>query len=152
MFSLKRLMSGAVAGGGPVELTDWAYVYAGLGAFPTVPSTTVTFAVNRDGSMTVSGTGGNESGTEPDPLIDWYKPEGATVGDDYEVRITVNSGTGFDTGTVGSWLALTSDRTWTRIYNSIGSSTVNFTIEIRTSAGATLASQTCDITQTGGYS
>ena len=150
MFSLKKLMAGAVAAGGPVQLTEWDYTYSGLGSFPTVPTTVVTLAINRNGSMTVSGTGGTEGGTEPNTVVDWFKPEGAAVGDDYEVRITVNSGS-FSTGTVGSWLALSSNRTWTNTFNSIGTETIDFTIEIRPTSGSVLASANCTIQQSGAY-
>lgn len=65
---------------------------------------------------------------------------------DYEVRMTVNSGT-FSSGTTGTWQSLGTQRTWTKTQSSVGSSSVNGTIEIR-KIGTTdvLASATVDLT------
>jgi len=60
---------------------------------------------------------------------DWIDPKDEAPGA-YEVRATLNSGS-LNSGTTGSWLALTSTRTWTC------SSTLeaNLTVEIRDGAG-----------------
>lgn len=47
----------------------------------------------------------------------------------YECRVTVTSGS-LSSGTSGSWLALTSDRVWTRSRISSGTSECTFTVEI----------------------
>lgn len=43
----------------------------------------------------------------------WYTPTTAGIGNSYWVRATVTSGVTPTTGTVGSWLALSSNQTWT---------------------------------------
>lgn len=77
-------------------------------------------------------------------LGDWVIPNGnASL---YEVRATLNSGT-LSSGTTGSWLALTSTRTWTVTRSVIGVSTANLTIEIRRIGGTTiLATAPVDMT------
>ncbi len=62
---------------------------------------------------------------------DWVNPKSAAPGS-YEIRATLNSGDG-PVGTVGSWLALTSTRTWslTKPGFVAGSRECELTIEIR---------------------
>lgn len=62
---------------------------------------------------------------------DWIVPK-AAAGASWECRATIISGT-FDTGTAGTWLALSSNRTWTKARTSDvpGTNTVSFTLEIR---------------------
>lgn len=72
---------------------------------------------------------------------DWISPKEAAPGT-YEVRATVVSGS-LSSGTTGSWIALTSNRTWV-VSGSIGGgeSSCVLTVEIRKGAGSTLASAT----------
>ena len=59
---------------------------------------------------------------------DWVTPTGnANL---YEVRATLNFGA-VSSGTTGSWLALTSTRTWTVTRSVIGTANANLTIEVR---------------------
>jgi len=77
----------------------------------------------------------------------WTTPTEATIGDGYEVRVTHNSGTAPTSGTLGSWLALTSNRTW-ELTNSVAGTTLssNITVEIRVAGGgATVCSETIDM-------
>lgn len=105
-------------------------------------SATVSFTFQRDGDLVVSGI--------PNPLIDaddWITPRSATVGDDYEIRVTLDSGVSLDSGTVGSWLALSSNRTWTQTRVSTGNDVSNITIEIRRAAsGSVLLSKAVSVT------
>ena len=76
----------------------------------------------------------------------WTLPILSTIGDGYEVSVDVNSGF-LTTGTVGTFLALTSDRTWT-LFNNVAGTTLsaNVTITIRVAGGgATVASETLDM-------
>lgn len=113
-------------------------------------TSTFTFSVNRDGTLgfAAAGTG---SVAESFPDYAWILPRNSTVGDAYEVRMTKNSGTTI-TGTVGSWLALTSNRSWsvTRAPGEgLGTNSANVTLEIRlASTGEVLASATFDIQAT----
>jgi hypothetical protein len=72
---------------------------------------------------------------------DWISPK-ASAPSNYEVLATLNSGT-LTSGTTGSWLALTSNRSWTLTRAIVGAAdTVNLTIQIRKGSGSTLASAT----------
>lgn len=63
-------------------------------------------------------------------LEKWIDPDSAAPGD-YEVRVTVNSGS-LDIGdSTGIWLALTSNRSWGCEVTGIGTSTANITVDIR---------------------
>ena len=75
---------------------------------------------------------------------DWVLPNGnASL---YEARATLNSGT-LSSGTTGSWLALSSTRTWTVTRSIVGVSTANLTIEIRRIGSTTiLATAPVDMT------
>lgn len=72
----------------------------------------------------------NTNGTvQIDASTDWIIPNSAAPGS-YEVQATLNSGS-LTSGTTGSWLALTSDRTWTVSRSGVGTSSANLTIEVR---------------------
>ena len=110
------MASGAVSGSGPVSsIPRWditssntapAYISAGL-------------TVNTDGTITLYGdlvvsAGGTQ----------WYSPTTPAIGNSYWVRLsqlsTAGSG-GFNGGAaLGSWLALTSARTWTIDTSGLG--------------------------------
>ena len=65
----------------------------------------------------------------------------ANVGD-FECRATLVSGT-LTTGTTGSWLALSADRTWSRTSSAGSTNTTVLTVEIRrTATGVVQASVT----------
>ena len=61
---------------------------------------------------------------------DWIVPNNAAPGL-YEVRATVTSGSISSGDATGSWLALTSTRTWTVTRDIVGLSSATLTIEIR---------------------
>lgn len=75
---------------------------------------------------------------------DWITPKTAAPSD-YEVRATIVSGT-LSSGTAGSWLALTSNHTWTKSMPIAGSSECVLTIEIRKGAGSVLSTATITLT------
>ena len=52
----------------------------------------------------------------------------------YEARMTLNSGS-FDSGTTGSWLALSTTRTWSITVSGVGYQAASCTLEIRESSG-----------------
>lgn len=76
---------------------------------------------------------------------DWVTP--TSNANLYEARATLNSGA-VSSGTTGSWLALTSTRTWTVTRSVIGTASANLTIEIRLAGGpgTILASATVSMT------
>lgn len=97
---------------------------------------TATYTLESDGDVVSSTTtlGSIDIG-------DWISPKSAAPSD-YEVRATLNSGT-LTSGTTGSWLALTSNRSWTLTRIAFGpADQVDLNIEIRKGAGAVLATAT----------
>ncbi len=65
----------------------------------------------------------------------------------YEVKATITAGT-FSTGTSGSWLALSSARSWTVARTSLGSKSCTATFEIRAIADPSTILDTASITLT----
>jgi len=97
---------------------------------PGFSTATVTFA--NDGSY--SGTG-NVSGFSGN----WISPLTA-AGNDYEIRMTVNSGSTPGGATTGSWLALGTTRIWTFSQVVVGFTTANVTVEIRKASSGVVLS------------
>jgi len=95
---------------------------------------TATYTLESDGDVVTATTDGGSVDAG-----DWISPK-ASAPSDYEVKATLNAGT-LTSGTTGSWLALTSNRSWsvTQIVNSGSSNAADLTIEIRKGSGATLA-------------
>lgn len=82
------------------------------------------FTVRRDGRITGSGSLA--------PADDnWFEPTTTGVGDDYEVRVTQLSGNAPSGPTLGTWVALTSDRTWTNTQTTVGSFISDYLVEVR---------------------
>lgn len=101
--------------GAKITLTDQTYTNATGGGLPA----TVGFTLSADGhaydqSLVL--------------LEEWCSP--TALAGDYEVFATLTSGA-LSTGTTGSWLALTADRTWTKTVASPSTGTAAFTVEIR---------------------
>lgn len=134
-FGARPLAIGTVGGSG-VFLTQFLSTNSAIG---TGGSSTVTVTANTNGTLTVVGNGSIVDGDiTPDP--GWYSPTTTAIGSSYQIRITPTSGS-FTTGTVNTWLTMSSARVWT--VSTSGAQTVVFTIEIRdTSAGTVLASTT----------
>ena len=78
-------------------------------------------------------------------LQTWCTP--TSQASNYEARVTVNSGS-TPTGTVGSWVALSSTRDWTISETTSGINNLsNFTVQIRRTGTTTvLSSATIDLT------
>lgn len=88
-------------------------------------SASASFALESDGDIIASEGFGNVD------VGDWISPKASAPGS-YEVRATIVSGS-LSSGTTGSWLALTSTRTWVVSRSSPGYSSCVLTIEIRLS-------------------
>ena len=120
--------------------------YAALGGEPLISLSNLTIGSTGAGSQSASYTLESDGDVVATTTLfgasdqgDWVDPKAAAPGT-YEVRATLNSGT-LTSGTTGSWLALTSNRSWTLTQESVGAADqVDLTIEIRKGAGATLAS------------
>jgi hypothetical protein len=104
-------------------------VYSDLGINGVEPSAGVNFTVLSDGTVLVTG---DNSGTLAN--YNWITPTtGSTT---YYVRATLDSGT-FNSGTTGSWLALTSNRSWVVRVFTLSSRSTTATFEIATDSGGT---------------
>lgn len=148
-----RMIGATVGGGGGsgVFLTRFDAI---CGRVSGVGSATVTITANTDGTLVVTGNGNvptAEGNVTPDP--GYYSPTTAAIGNNYQIRITPTAGS-FSTGTVNSWLALSSTRTWTvSANNALPAKQTTFTVEVRdTTAGTVLATTTlnyidCEFTQ-----
>jgi len=115
-------------GGDKIQLSGVAVSSVGAG------NQTATYTLESDGDvLSVTTPGGSVDAG------DWIDPK-ASAPSDYEVQATLNAGT-LTSGTTGSWLALSSNRSWTLTRATVGTATqVDLTIEIRRGSGATLAS------------
>jgi len=133
-----RLLSVTTAGGGGgagVFLSQFNSVNSRLAA---AGSSTVTLTANTNGTLTVSGNGNIvDGGITPDP--GWYSPTTTAIGSSYQIRITPTAGS-FTTGTVNTWLTISSTRTWT--VSTTSDASVNFTIELRTTTSTTVLAST----------
>lgn len=85
-------------------------------------NTSATIEFNADGNVYQTTTGSGRA--QIDSALDWIRPASAASGS-YEIRATVNSGTVSSGSATGSWLALSTTRSWST------TTSVNLTIEIR---------------------
>jgi hypothetical protein len=104
-------------------------------------TSTVILTIQRDGDVAISANTFGAPGAD-----DWIVPRGATVGDNYEVRLTVNTGSTPSGDTSGSWLAINTDRTWQWAQASAGTTEANVTVEIRPTGGSAVVSNTFNVT------
>ena len=120
----------AAMGGDKIALSGVAVSSVGSG------SQTATYTLESDGDVVTATTSGGSVDAG-----DWIDPK-ASAPSDYEVKATLNSGTlNGSSSATGSWLALTSNRSWGVTQVVVGVATqVDLTIEIRKGSGATLAS------------
>jgi hypothetical protein len=97
----------AAIGGDQIALSNVSVSSIGAG------SQTATYTLESDGDVMSDSTifGPVDEG-------DWITPK-ANAPSDYEARATLNSGT-MTSGTTGSWLALTSNRSWTLTQATVG--------------------------------
>lgn len=110
-----------------------------LGSGPTftVAANTYTDPVFGSGSYSLESDGDIVvHSSTPADVGDWVTPKAFAPGA-YECRATLNSGT-LSSGTTGSWLALTSTRTWT----CANTASANLTIEIRDASTTVVATGT----------
>jgi len=75
---------------------------------------------------------------------DWIIPNGAAP-DDYEIKANSASPDTPDTGTMDTWLALSSARTWSVTEAGFGVELREFTIEIRKGSGPSILTRNCSI-------
>ena len=101
--------------------------------FQVGTNSTASITFNSNGTVSSVGNAGTYT-------TDWIDPTSAAP-DDYEIRATISSGT-MTSGTFGSWLALTSNRTWSKTQFNVGNSSAQVLFEIRKGSGSVLDSGT----------
>lgn len=106
---------------------------------PSDASASITLVT--DGSVSKIG---NQPGSS---MSNWYLPNTVGIGTSHWVRATVTSGT-LTSGTAGTWLQLSSNRTWNKQQTIIGASSVTFTLELATDSGGANIVATCSVTLT----
>lgn len=125
-------MSGALCmvlgDGGGVDVTIAADT---IGSTTISGTSTLTINFNSDGTITYSFV----VSTGDAALNSRWFTDGNGSGIRW-VRMTVNSGT-VTTGTTGTILALTSNRTWTQQRTTLGQQTANVTMQIYSDAAGT---------------
>lgn len=129
MTGVMQAIIGSIAGGAPGTVTlNSTYNPVATGSGVQVAS----FALESDGDIAVNGS----------DVGDWLDPK-ASAPSLYEVRATIVSGS-LTSGTAGSWLALSTTRTWTRTdpANDGITEICVLTIEIRYNGGPVLATST----------
>jgi len=115
------------ASGIVVEISDGTFSDL---AFDSTAS--VFIRLNTDGTITKDdGNLANYTDTE------WVSPTSTGIGSSYEVRATMTSGV-TPVGTFNSWIALSTNRTWSLSRSNLGTTTSAFTLEIRDTATDTV--------------
>lgn len=128
----------AIGGGGTFPIDGQSLVGYASDTYdpPFVESASTVLTVNRAGTVTITG------GSSPN----WIDPTSGTVGDAYEVRLDITSGS-VASGTTGAWLALSSNRQWVvEQTGGTGSSVMTGTLQFRPTSGALAASASVSMT------
>lgn len=97
------------------------------------------FTLGSDGRVTTEGSAGPSSASS----YAWLDSGNGAL---YDVRATLSSGTTPTGSAVGSWLQLSTSRSWVQTRTSTGERMCDLLIEIRpTGGGATVASATISL-------
>ena len=153
-FSGPNTMSSYLRGG-----TYVPNITANNAVATSLPLTMSTFvgATNRSFSLAIGPVYNTAAGSVVTSLViyrngqangtTWTTPTATTIGDGYEVRVTVSAEFGVSGPARGSWHALTSNRQWDLTRSSVGVTDTDFTIDIRIAGGgATVCSETLTMT------
>lgn len=117
---LQMLLASAGLPFNPIPVTS-------LGDTAAAGTATAGVTFGADGALTSSGS---------DSILSKSRWAAAGFPGGY-IRVTLNSGTAPTTGTTGSWLALSSARSWSWQRATVGTTNANITIEIATDSGGT---------------
>jgi hypothetical protein len=133
-------MIGEGGSGGVIRIEDHTVVDLAVGA-----PASATYVLGTDGQASYSSLNSG-SGNYTN---EWTNPITGGLGGSYEVRATLNSGSlAGGSSATGSWLALSSARSWTVTQVALGNQSANLTIEIRPNAGAVADSCTINLSAT----
>lgn len=129
------------ADGRPIIVMASGITIQDIAVSPTDAVATLTLEADGDIMSNLSALGTNTD------IGDWCAPKSAAAASGFEVLATVTAGS-LTAGTTGSWLAMTSDRSWTksRVLNVVGSDSVTIQLDFRR-AGTTqiIATKTVSI-------
>lgn len=126
-----------LAGGGAVSL-----VGAAVGDDILQPATaSCSFTFGTDGAGTF--TGNLSPASTP-----WFTPLTAGIGSSYWVKVTLNTGTAPGGDVTGSWLALSSARSWSLTRAINGTVSNNLTVQIASDAAGANVVATATFTMT----
>lgn len=86
-------------------------------------------SLNSNGDAVHSGIGFLTNSLQAD---EWHRDNPlAGLGDDWEVRATLTAGSALDSGTLGSFEALSTNRTWAMSHNAAPAKTSTLSFEFR---------------------
>lgn len=134
---MSGIMMAAMASGGRANITNQTITDTRI----SPDSATATYSLNTNGTAsqftsafgTLAITG------------EWWSAGTVTgIGNNYEARWTVVSGTPSGAAT-GTWLALSTARSWTVTRSSVGTTSVVGTVEIRPTGGSVVTTATITI-------
>lgn len=141
--------AGGVPASGEISISDFYGTSAGTVAlsdlnvynFSAFSSVTASVQYNSDGSVA----------TSPSSSSTWFSPTASGTGDDYEIYVSVSSGS-TPSGTLNTWLALSSARQWSVTDTNDGPSSVTTTLSVQVRDVATETVQdTATVTLTANY-
>lgn len=125
---MSGIMTALAGGVGLPRVVDPIQVF-GLEDEETTPtSATCSLALTQAGLITTTG-----NGSSADPT--WCVPKNLTVGDGYWARLDVTAGSSPTGSATGSWLQLSSTRTWTWTQAGLGSTSATFNLRIAEDSG-----------------
>lgn len=111
--------------------------------FPTFAQAAITYASNGQINVSTLSAGSTLVGY-------WVLPTSVAPGD-HEIRVDVTSGSlSGGSNATGTWLALTSSRTWLVAQEGIGFRSVSFTVQIRDASDTVVASGSITLSATSG--
>lgn len=131
-------MIGAAGGGGSATITVAAQSIQGFTVSPTTAS--ATYRLNTNGSVYQKINAGAYTLVSVGP--NWCVP--ASQASNYECYVTLISGSGV-TGTLNTWLALSTTRDWTVSQSAVGFKSASLSVGIRRIGGTSITANTVDL-------
>jgi hypothetical protein len=93
-------------------------------------SASSTLTLGSSGTITYAGSGSGGG-------ANWFTPTTASIGSSYWAKLTVNTGTAPNSGTVGSVVSLSAGQAWTWSRSTNGTTNATCTLQIFSDAGGT---------------
>jgi hypothetical protein len=123
-------------GNGSGNISAFGGTYARTSLSPSNASADI--SIDNNGGFSTSGSGG-VSTIDTISADSWFFPEATGVGNNYWVRATLTGGSAPSSGSgTGTWLALSSNRSWANSQSVIGTRTSTLLLEIAADAAGTI--------------